>query len=210
VNTSAKARSAKRDLISDAEFALRLNLAAAYRLIARYGWDDALATHMSVRVPGPAHHFLINPYGLLFSEITASSLVKIDLAGEPVEDTDFEVNRAGFIIHSAIHAAREDAKCIVHLHTVAGTAVSTQKDGLLPLTPPAMLPYGHIGYHDFEGVTVNEDERPRIVAPLENNIVVFFRNHGTLSVGESIPEASPRHSRECICWNAPARCKSPR
>lgn len=177
---------------TEAEQDLRINLAAAYRLCAKYGWDDALATHISVRLPGPEHHFLINPYGLLFSEVTASSLVKIDLSGRPVGETPHDINPAGFIIHSAIHAAREDAKCIIHLHTVPGVAVSAQKNGLLPLSPYAMFLHGMLGYHDFEGVTLNLGEQPRIVAALGEGVALFLRNHGTLTVGETIPQAFQR------------------
>jgi ribulose-5-phosphate 4-epimerase/fuculose-1-phosphate aldolase len=174
------------------EYDLRVNLAVAYRLCAKYGWDDALATHISVRLPGPDHHFLINPYGLLFEEVTASSLVKIDLDGNPVEETPYDVNPAGFLIHSAIHRAREDAKCIIHLHTVSGVAISAQKQGLLPISPYAMFLQGLLGYHDFEGVTLNFDEQPRIVAALGQGVALILRNHGTLTIGETIPEAFQR------------------
>ncbi len=173
---------------SDDEVALRIDLAAAFRLAFRASWDDQLATHMSARVPGPQTHVLINPYGFLFDEITASSLVKIDLAGNPVGQSPAPVNRAGFVIH----AAREDAPVIIHLHTVAGTAVAAQSAGLLPLSPAARSLHGAIGYHDFEGVTVLEAEQSRIVASLGSNRALLFRNHGTLTVGRTVAEAFNR------------------
>jgi ribulose-5-phosphate 4-epimerase/fuculose-1-phosphate aldolase len=167
----------------------RTDLAAAYRLVAHYGWDDMIFTHISARVPGPEHHFLINPYGMLFSEITASSLVKVDLDGKVVEPTPYFINPAGFTIHSAVHAAREDAKCVLHLHTVAGVAVSSQQDGLLPLFQTAMLLNDQIAYHEYEGVALLLDERPRLVADLGEKNVMLLRNHGTLTVGATVGEA---------------------
>jgi ribulose-5-phosphate 4-epimerase/fuculose-1-phosphate aldolase len=182
----------KRTTYSPEEWALRVDLAAAYRMCAVYGWDDQLATHISARIPGTNHQFLINPLGLLFEEITASSLIKVDLDGNMLEESPWKVNRAGFVIHSAVHAAREDAKFIVHLHTVAGQAVSAQKQGLLPLSPPGMILAGQIGYHPWEGITVNDDEKPRIVAALGNNIALILNSHGTLTVGETIGDAFHR------------------
>jgi ribulose-5-phosphate 4-epimerase/fuculose-1-phosphate aldolase len=167
----------------------RIDLAAAYRLVAHYGWDDMIFTHISARVPGPEHHFLINPYGMLFSEITASSLVKVDLDGKIVEPTPYFVNPAGFTIHSAVHAAREDAKCVLHLHTVAGVAVSCQEGGLLPTNQTAMLLNDQIAYHEYEGVALLLDERPRLVADLGEKNVMLLRNHGTLTVGSTVGEA---------------------
>jgi ribulose-5-phosphate 4-epimerase/fuculose-1-phosphate aldolase len=181
-----------RAAYSAEEWELRVDLAAAYRLCAMYGWDDQLATHISARIPGPEHHLLINPLGLFFEEITASSLIKIDLEGNKLEESPWKVNRAGFVIHSAIHAAREDAKFVVHLHTVAGQAVSAQKRGLLPLSPSSMILAGQIGYHPWEGITVNDDEKPRIVAALGDNIALMLNNHGTLTVGETMWEAFHR------------------
>jgi ribulose-5-phosphate 4-epimerase/fuculose-1-phosphate aldolase len=178
-----------RDRVSAAEWQTRVELAAAYRLVVHFGWDDLIFTHISAKVPGPEHHFLINPYGLLFSEITASNLVKIDLDANIVEPTPYFVNPAGFTIHSAIHAAREDAQCVMHLHTVAGVAVSCQENGLLPIHQTAMLLNGRIAYHDYEGVALNHDERPRLVADLGENDTMILRNHGTLTVGRSVPEA---------------------
>ena len=171
------------------EWNLRVNLAAAYRIIANHGWDDLISNHISVRIPGPERHFLINPYGLLFKEVTASSLLKVDLEGRVLISSQYGFNKAGFTIHSAIHEAREDVGCIFHLHTNAGVAVSAQKRGLLPLSGHAMILLGRIGYHPYEGITFREDEKPRLVANLGSNSVMLLRNHGTLSVGGSIAEA---------------------
>jgi ribulose-5-phosphate 4-epimerase/fuculose-1-phosphate aldolase len=167
----------------------RIDLAAAYRLVAHYGWDDLIFTHISARVPGPEHHFLINPYGMLFDEITASCLIKVDLDGNIVEPTPHFFNPAGFTIHSAVHAAREDAKCVLHLHTVAGVAVSCQEGGLLPLNQTAMLLNEQIAYHEYEGVALLLDERPRLVADLGEKNAMLLRNHGTLTVGATVGEA---------------------
>ena len=181
--TSVRAR------VSHEEWETRVDLAAAYRLVAHYGWDDLIFTHISARVPGPDHHFLINPYGLLFTEISASNLVKVDLDGNVVEPTPYFVNPAGFTIHSAVHAAREDAKCVLHLHTRDGVAVSCQKDGLMPLNQTAMLIRDEVAYHEYEGVAFDLDERPRLVADLGEKKAMLLRNHGTLTVGENVPEA---------------------
>ena len=175
--------------VSDAEWTLRVDLAAAYRIIADYRWDDLIFTHLSVRIPGPEHHFLLNPYNLMFEEITASSLIKVDIHGNAVDSTPFITNPAGFTIHSAIHMAREDAQAVMHLHTPAGQAVSAQGDGLLPLTQAAMLVRGDIAYHDYEGVAVDADERGRIVEDLGSKNMMLLRNHGTLAVGQTIGEA---------------------
>jgi ribulose-5-phosphate 4-epimerase/fuculose-1-phosphate aldolase len=172
-------------LVSPEEWQLRVDLAATYRLIALYGWDDMIFTHISVRVPGPDHHFLINPYGMLFEEITASSLVKIDLEGNIVMDSPYFVNPAGFTIHSAIHASREDAQCVLHVHTDDGVAVSAQKEGLLSISQPSMLVAPNLAYHDYEGVALNHDERERLVADIGDKKLLMLRNHGTLSVGEN-------------------------
>jgi ribulose-5-phosphate 4-epimerase/fuculose-1-phosphate aldolase len=171
------------------ERALRTELAACYRLIARFRMTDLVFTHISVRVPGPAHHFLINPYGLMFEEITASSLVKIDLEGQAVEPSPYRVNPAGFVIHSAIHAAREDAQCVLHTHTRAGIAVSCLQEGLLPLNQFALQFYGRVAYHDYEGIAQKLDERERLVRDLGDKDVMILRNHGLLSVGRSVREA---------------------
>lgn len=173
----------------EAEARLRVDLAAAYRLCALFGWDDLVFTHISARIPGPEHHFLINPYGWMFEEITASSLVKVGLDGMTIGASDAMVNPAGFTIHSAVHEAREDAGCVLHLHTVAGTGVASQAEGLLPLNQTAMLLNGRIAYHDFEGVALDHDERPRLVADLGDRDVMILRNHGTLTVGRTVAEA---------------------
>jgi ribulose-5-phosphate 4-epimerase/fuculose-1-phosphate aldolase len=180
----------KSPAISDAERAIRVDLAAAYRLVALYGWDDIIFTHISARVPGPEHHFLINPYGLMFEEITASSLVKIDLQGKPVgEQMHVRVNPAGFTIHSAIHEAREDAGCVIHLHTPDGTAVATSKEGLRPNNQTAQLVIGDLVYHDYEGVALDHSERPRLQQDLGKHNIMLLKNHGTLTVGRNCAEA---------------------
>jgi len=175
--------------VSAEEWKVRVDLAAAYRLIAYYGWDDLIFTHLSARIPGPEHHFLLNPYNLMFEEVTASSLVKVDVEGRAVEPSPFITNPAGFTIHSAIHMAREDAQAVVHLHTPHGQAVSAHGDGLLPLTQTAMLIRDEVAYHDYEGVAVDLDERERIVADLGSKGAMLLRNHGTLAVGETVGEA---------------------
>lgn len=173
----------------DTERHLRQELAACYRLVAHYRMSDLIFTHLSVRIPGPEHHVLINPYGLLFEEITASSLVKIDLAGQPVAPTEYLVNPAGFVIHSAIHAARDDAQCVLHTHTRAGCAVAAQAAGLLPISQFALTFHGRVGYHTYEGVALDLDEQSRLIADLGDNDVMILRNHGLLSVGRSVAEA---------------------
>ena len=175
--------------VSDEEWAVRVDLAAAYRLVSRYGWEDLVFTHISARVPGTEDQFLINPYGLFFDEITASSLVKIDQQGRKLEDTPFTVNAAGFIIHSAIHGARHDAKCVLHTHTPNGVAVSTQRAGLLPISQHSLFVLNSVGYHDFEGPALDEDEKPRLVADLGDNRCLILRNHGLLTVGETVADA---------------------
>jgi ribulose-5-phosphate 4-epimerase/fuculose-1-phosphate aldolase len=180
---------AVRSSVTDAEWEQRVALAACYRLVALYGWDDLIFTHISARVPGPEHHFLINPYGFLFGEITASSLVKVDLDGRKVDDSPHDVNPAGFTIHSAIHAAREDAHCVLHVHSVNGVAVSAQRDGLLPLSQHSIFPLSSLAYHDYEGVALNEDEKPRLVRDLGDRRSLILRNHGLLTVGRTVAEA---------------------
>lgn len=175
--------------VSAEEWALRVNLAACYRIIAMYGWDDLIFTHISARVPGPDDHFLINAYGLLFEEMTASSLVKVDLNGDIVLDTPHIINPAGFTIHSAVHAARHDAGCVLHTHTRAGVAVSAQTDGLLPISQISLFPFASLAYHDYEGIALNEDEKPRLVADLGDKNFLILRNHGLLTVGPTIPDA---------------------
>jgi ribulose-5-phosphate 4-epimerase/fuculose-1-phosphate aldolase len=171
------------------EAELRVQLAACYRLVAHVGMDDLIYNHISARVPGPEHHFLINPYGLLFSEVTASCLVKIDLDGNKVEPSDFDVNRAGFVIHSAVHAGRPDALCVLHTHSDAGTAIAALPNGLAPVSQFAMRYQGHTGFHDYEGVALGTDERERLVRDLGTHHTLVLRNHGVLTVGRTIPEA---------------------
>ena len=178
-----------RAQVSDAEWQQRVDLAACYRLVALYGWDDLVFTHISARVPGPEHHFLINPYGMLFDEITASSLVKIDLAGRKVMDSPYEINPAGFTIHSAIHAVREDARCVLHVHTLNGIAVSAQKAGVLPVSQQSTVVLASLAYHDYEGIALNEDEKPRLVADLGDKHFLMLRNHGLLTAAETVADA---------------------
>lgn len=178
-----------RPPMSDAERAMRIDLAAAFRLVDLHGWSDLLATHLSARVPGPDDHFLINPFGLLFEEVTASSLIKVDVEGNVLSDSDYGINPAGFVVHSAVHMARPDAACVIHTHTTAGTGVATQKDGLLPLTQHALAVLAHTGYHDFEGIATDLDERARLARDLGDNNVLVLRNHGLLTVGRTVGEA---------------------
>lgn len=168
------------------EWEARVDLAAAYRLVALYGWDDLIFTHLSARVPGPEHHFLINPYDMMFEEITASTLVKIDVEGQPVGVASHPVNPAGFTIHSAIHMAREDAHAVMHLHTPYGQAVSAMACGLLPHTQTAMIAHHDVAYHDYEGIATDLDERERLVADLGSKNAMILRHHGTLAVGNSV------------------------
>ena len=174
-----------RGKVSAEEWAARVDCAALYRLVALYGWDDMIFTHISVRLPGPDHHFLINPYGYFFDEMTASALVKVDLDGNIVDPTPHFINPAGFTIHSAIHAAREDAQCVIHVHTDQGVAVSAQKKGLLPISQTAMIIRKDLAYHDYEGVALDHDERERLVADIGDKNLLMLRNHGTLAVGSS-------------------------
>ncbi|MEL6661385.1 MAG: class II aldolase/adducin family protein [Pseudomonadota bacterium] len=174
--------------VSEEEWKVRVDLAAMYRLVALHSWDDLIFTHISHRVPGPDHHFLINPYGFLFEEMTASSLVKVDLDGNIVDETEYFINPAGFTIHSAVHAAREDAHVVMHLHTNDGVAVSAQSEGLLPISQTAMLVRHDLAYHDYEGVALDHDERERIVADIGDKSNLLLRNHGTLTVGATAAE----------------------
>jgi ribulose-5-phosphate 4-epimerase/fuculose-1-phosphate aldolase len=181
--------SSVRERVSMEEWETRVNLAAAYRLTALFGWDDLVFTHISARVPGPEHHFLINPYGMLFEEITASSLVKVDLSGNIVMETPYNINPAGFTIHSAIHEARDDALCVMHLHTSYGIAVSIQRQGLLPLSQQSLFALSSLAYHDYEGLALNDEEKPRLVADLADKTNLILRNHGLLTVGLTAAEA---------------------
>jgi ribulose-5-phosphate 4-epimerase/fuculose-1-phosphate aldolase len=178
-----------RSKIPADEWAVRVELAACYRLVAHFGMTDLIYTHISARIPGTGDRFLINPYGQLFNEITASSLVRVDQQGRILESEDAEVNEAGFTIHSAVHGARHDAACVIHTHTTAGMAISAQKAGLLPLTQHSMRFYGRIGYHDYEGIALDLDERERLVRDLGEHPALILRNHGLLVVGRTVPEA---------------------
>ena len=169
--------------VSEAEWRTRVDLAALYRLVALEGWDDLIFTHISARVPGPEHHFLINPFGVYFDEVTASSLVKVDLDGNIVMPGPYGINHAGYVIHSAVHGAREDARFVVHLHTEQGVAVSAQAEGLLPLSQHALVVLPHLAYHDYEGIAFNLDERGRLVRDLGDKAMMMLRNHGTLATG---------------------------
>ncbi|HVR55010.1 MAG TPA: class II aldolase/adducin family protein [Pseudorhodoferax sp.] len=171
------------------EWQLRVDLAACYRLVALYGWSDLVFTHISARIPGPEHHFLINPYGLMFDEITASSLVKVDQACNKLIASPHPVNPAGFVIHSAIHAVREDAQCVLHTHTRAGIAVSAQQGGVLPISQQSTFVLGSLAYHGYEGVAIRDDEKARLQADLGSANFLMLRNHGLLTVGPSIPDA---------------------
>src|SRR5438132_113446 len=178
-----------RDRVSAEEWRTRVDLAAAYRLVALFKWDDLVFTHISARVPGTDGEFLINPYGFMFEEVTASSLVKIDLAGNKLEDSPFPVNPAGFTIHSAIHSARHEAQCVLHVHSLNGVAVSAQKGGVLPLSQQSIFVLASLAYHDYEGVALRDDEKPRLVKDLGDRSFLMLRNHGLLTVGPTVAEA---------------------
>jgi ribulose-5-phosphate 4-epimerase/fuculose-1-phosphate aldolase len=188
-NAASTASPNVRARVSAEEWEQRVALAAAYRLVAHFHWDDVIFTHLSARVPGPEHHFLINPYGMLFDEVTASSLVKVDLAGKKVLDSPYEINPAGFTIHGAIHEAREDAKCVLHVHSLNGIAVSAQKGGVLPVSQQSIFVLSSLGYHDYEGVALRDDEKTRLVRDLGDKSFFMLRNHGLLTVAETIADA---------------------
>ena len=176
--------------VSPEEWQVRVDLAAAYRLVALFRWDDLVFTHISARVPGRHDEFLINPYGLMFDEITASSLIKIDAQGRKLDDSPYDVNPAGFTIHSAIHAARHDAQCVLHVHSLNGIAVSAQKGGVLPISQQSIFVLSGLSYHDYEGVALRDDEKPRLVADLgPDNNFLMLRNHGLLTLGATIADA---------------------
>ena len=181
------------EVVSHEEWQLRCDLAACYRLVALYGWSDLVFTHISAKLPssvsGDAHHFLINPYGLMFDEITASSLVKVDEQCNKVIDSPFPVNPAGFVIHSAVHEARHDAGCVLHTHTRAGVAVSAQSGGVLPISQQSTFVLGSLAYHAYEGVAFRDDEKPRLQADLGQANFLVLRNHGLLVVGKTIADA---------------------
>lgn len=176
-------------LVSPEEWQLRVDLAACYRLVALHGWSDLVFTHISARVPGPEHHFLINPYGLMFDEITASSLIKVDQDCNKVITSPYPVNPAGFVIHSAVHAARPDIQCVLHTHTRAGIAVSAQKNGVLPISQQSTFVLASLAYHDYEGVAFRDEEKPRLQADMGEANFLMLRNHGLLTVGKSIADA---------------------
>lgn len=178
-----------KEVVSEQEWNLRVDLAACYRLVALYGWSDLVFTHISARIPGPDHHFLINPYGLMFDEITASSLVKVDQHCNKVIDSPFPVNPAGFVIHSCIHEVREDAACVLHTHSRAGVAVSAQKCGVLPISQQSTFVCASLAYHDYEGVALRDDEKPRLQSDLGDKTFLVLRNHGLLVVGRTIADA---------------------
>lgn len=187
--TALKQTADIRAQVSPEEWQARVDLAAAYRLVAHYGWDDLIFTHISARVPGAQEHFLINPYGWMFHEITASSLVKVDLEGNIVSPTDQIINPAGFTIHSAVHAARHDVGCVLHLHTSDGIAVSAMAEGLMPLSQTAMIALAGLSYHEFEGIALDLAERERLVADLGQSNMMILRNHGTLTCGRTVAQA---------------------
>lgn len=185
----AAARHNRRPDVSETEWKMRTRLAGAYRIADHLGWTEAIYAHITLRVPGPEHHFLINPYGLRYDEITASNLVKVDVEGTIIGDSDYPVNRAGFIIHAAVHRSRDDAHCVFHTHTAAGMAVAAQQQGLLPISIMASGFYGRLAYHDYEGPTMRLDEQARLVANLGAHRAMILRNHGLLTAGPTLEEA---------------------
>lgn len=193
-----------KNQVSPEEWALRVDLAACYRLVAMYGMSDLIFTHISAKLPhsvsGDVPQFLINPYGLMFDEITASSLIRIDMAGNQITPSEFSVNRAGFVIHSTIHEARHDAACVLHTHSRAGVAVSAQKAGLLPISQQATIIIDSLSYHDYEGLAVHDDERPRLKADMGESNYLILRNHGLLTVGKTVPDTFlAMYFLECAC-----------
>lgn len=186
---SAQVRGVHAGQMTPEEWRTRVDLAACYRLVALFRWDDLVFTHISAKLPGPEESFLINPYGMMFEEITASSLVKVDLAGRKLEDSPQPINPAGFVIHSAIHTARADVGCVLHTHSLNGIAVSAQKSGVLPLSQQSIFVLASLGYHDYEGVALRDEEKPRLVADLGDKTFLMLRNHGLLTAGATIAEA---------------------
>ena len=190
MNTTTQTEmSAVQKIVSAEEWQLRVDLAACYRLVALYGWSDLVFTHLTARVAGPEHHFLINPYGLMFDEITASNLVKVDLECNKIIDSPYPVNRAGFVIHSAVHAVREDVQCVMHTHTRAGIAVSAQKNGVLPISQQSTFVLASLAYHGYEGVAIRDDEKARLQANLGDANYLMLRNHGLLTCGKTVADA---------------------
>jgi ribulose-5-phosphate 4-epimerase/fuculose-1-phosphate aldolase len=193
-------QASRQHLVSPEEWQTRVDLAAAYRLVAAFGWDDLVFTHITARVPGEDAAFLINPYGLLFDEVTASNLVKIDMQGRKLDDSAHPVNPAGFVIHSAIHAARPDAHCVLHTHTLNGVAVAAQQGGVLPISQQSIFVLSSLGYHDYEGVALREEEKARLVRDLGPNRFLMLRNHGLLTVGRTVADAFvAMYSFESVC-----------
>ena len=189
-----------KEVVSAQEWQLRVDLAAAYRLVALYGWSDLIFTHISARIPGPEHHFLINPYGLMFDEITASSLIKIDQSCAKLSESAFNINPAGFTIHSCIHDARDDVVCVLHTHSRAGVGVSAQKGGLLPISQQSTVIIPSLSYHDYEGIALYEAEKPRLQASLGRSNYLILRNHGLLTVGKTVGDAFMHmYFLECAC-----------
>jgi len=182
-------RQTVRQQVSAEEWAAREDLAACYRLCVHYRMTDMIYNHISLRVPGRHDQFLINAFGLLYSEVSASNLIKVDIEGRVVEDTTLEANPAGFVIHAAVHKARPDVDCVFHTHTRAGVAVSAQRDGLLPISQHAMRFHNRVGYHDYEGIALDTDEQRRLVADLGLHKVLILRNHGLLTAGTTVRDA---------------------
>ena len=178
-----------KQAVSQEEWQVRTDLAALYRLVAHFGWDDLVFTHITARVPGPEHHFLINPYGLLYDEMCASNMVKVNLEGGKVMDSPYDINPAGYVVHSAVHEVREDAGCVIHWHSRAGVGVSAQKGGLLPVSQQSTLPLTSIAYHDYEGIAVDEEEKQTLQRDLGNKTNLILRNHGLLVVGGNVADA---------------------
>ncbi len=189
ISEALQKRGSMRDKVGEQEWDARVNLAACYRLCVHYGWTDLIYNHISLRVPGTKDQFLINAFGLLYEEVTASNLVKIDIDGNPLDDVPLDVNRAGFVIHSALHKARHDAACIFHTHTKAGTAVSCNADGLLPISQHALRFHNRVGYHDFEGIALDTEEQERLIRDAGNHNVLILRNHGLLTCGKTVRDA---------------------
>lgn len=189
MNTEVTARPTSAKSMSDDEWRTRVDLAAAYRLVALYGWDDLIFTHISARVPGRHDAFLINPYGMMFEEITASSLIMVNEQGEKLQDSPYPVNPAGFTIHSAVHAARHDVQCVLHTHTLDGVGVSAQRGGVLPISQQSIFVLSNLAYHDYEGVALRDDEKARLVADMGDKNFLMLRNHGLLTVGRTIADA---------------------
>lgn len=190
----------RRHAVSDDEWQARVDLAAAYRLVALFGWDDLVFTHISARVPGQSDQFLINPYGMAFDEITASSLIKVDEHGTKIDDSPFPVNPAGFVIHSAVHAGRPDVGCVLHTHTAHGIAVSAQKAGVLPLSQQSIFVLASLAYHAYEGVALRDDEKARLVADIGDKTFLMLRNHGLLTVGPTVADAFlSMYTFESVC-----------